>query len=291
MMQSEFPDTVRIRAPAKINLFLQVRGKRPDGYHELVTLMCPVGLYDTLTLCFGARKTTVHCSHPEVPEDDTNLAHRAVDLFAHHMGCAIGVRVTIDKRIPVAAGLGGGSSDAAAVLMAMNRFYGNRFPQGRLMDMGARLGADVPFFIFQQPALATGIGERLTPCPPIAPYRVLLIDPGFCVSTASVFKKLNLALTNCEKVFKNLSFKNYTFDARRHLCNDLETVTASQHPEISAAKSVLLQHGALGAAMSGSGPTVFGLFADREAARLAHGRIGERHARWRLFLVDVLRHG
>lgn len=281
--------TLLIQAPAKINLFLQVTGRRPDGYHELVTLMCPVSLHDTLRVDFGKRGIRVRCSDPRVPEDESNLVHRTAALFAETLNLSEGVHITIEKRIPVAAGLGGGSSDAAAVLKAMNRFFGLPCSGEQLSALGRRIGADVPFFIFGKPALARGIGEILEPYTRLAPLHALLIFPGFGISTAETFKNLNLTLTNCKKIHIDFLFNGGAFDATRHLCNDLETVTAAQHPEIQAAKSSLLGCGALGALMSGSGPTVFGLFTDREQAQHARDTLSADHPRWELFLTDLIR--
>jgi len=281
--------SLRIQSPAKINLFLRIIGKRPDHYHELHTLMCPVSLYDTITLTFGGEKIVAVCTHPDVPEDNTNLAHRAAVVFLKSIGCTDGLHITIDKQIPVAAGLGGGSSNAASVLMALNRRFGNPFDTDRLMEMGRGLGADVPFFIFNKPAVATGIGENLVEFSRLKPYQAVLVYPGFAVSTAEVFKNLNLRLTNPEKILKDSLFINRAFDARSDLCNDLETVTASEYPEIDSIKSLLVRHGAEGAAMSGSGPTVFGLFVDRMVAQNAYGSIQVNHPEWRIFLVGLLR--
>ncbi len=280
-----------VRAPAKINLFLRVKGRRADGYHDLVTLLCPVGLYDTVTLELEKPETTVVCTHPEVPSDGTNLAARAADLFFRESpvgraGVKRGVAISIDKKIPVAAGLGGGSSDAAAVLTALDRWYGNPVSGERLQRMGARLGADVPFFIGGTPALAMGIGDRLSPFRSLPPLHALLVHPPIPVSTAQVYKNLNLALTNCEKVTKNWPLNGQGFDAGRHLCNDLETVTARICPDVLTAKEALLDHGAIGALMSGSGPCVFGLFEDETAAR----RVKEAMplSRWRLYPAPLL---
>ena len=167
------------------------------------------------------------------------------------------------------AGLGGGSSDAAAVFRGLNRLLGYPFQLAELMEMGREVGADVPFFIFGQPALATGIGERLEPYRKLPPYKVLLFYPGVSVSTAEVYKNLDLGLTNCKKKLKDFVLKQRPFDAALHLCNDLETVTLNRYPQVKAAKEALDGRGALGVSMSGSGSTVFALFADDGMARRA----------------------
>ncbi len=260
------PGPMRLQSPAKINLFLAVTGRRPDGYHDLRTLMCPLTLADTVTLAFHGQ-TGVRCDHPDVPEDETNLALRAARAFMAASGRSGPVAIAIEKRIPVAGGLGGGSSNAAAALAGLNRRWGNPLAPDALSRVALSIGADVPFFLFGRPALATGVGERLSNLPNLPFYHVLLVCMPFGVSTASVYKNLKLALTKSEKINKKYPLETWGFDPRRHLSNDLEAVTASMHPEVMAAKSALMAHGAEGAMMSGSGPTVFGLFrSDHEAA-------------------------
>jgi 4-diphosphocytidyl-2-C-methyl-D-erythritol kinase len=258
---------IEIAAPAKINLFLSVTARRPDGYHELETLMCPLGLADHIRLEPGAGRIRVACTDAAVPTDNTNTAYRAAEIFIARLTgrgqpTVNGADITISKKIPVGAGLGGGSSDAAAVIRGLNRFLHQPFGREELMQMALAVGADVPFFICGQPALATGIGERLTPYHHLPPYRVLLNYPGAGVSTAEVYKNLDLGLTNCKKKLKDHFLKQRPFDPSLHLCNDLEAVTLSLHPQVSAARAALAASGALGVSMSGSGSTVFALFAD-----------------------------
>ena len=228
-----------------------------------------------------------HVPHPGVPEDRTNLAWRAADLFFTQLGTPATVRIAIDKQIPVAAGLGGGSSNAAAVLKALNRRYGTPFSHEALMEMGLALGADVPFFIFGKPAIARGVGEKLSPYEGIDPLTVLLIAFDFSVSTADVYKNLNLGLTKCKKINKSSLLKKQDCDVAHYLCNDLETVTTSMHPEISTAKKSLLDQGASGALMSGSGPTVFGLFSDAEKAERAKVSLSKNKKRT-LYLAELM---
>jgi 4-diphosphocytidyl-2-C-methyl-D-erythritol kinase len=281
---------LRILSPAKINLFLHVTGKRADGYHDIVSLMCCISLCDEITLQFGMKGNTVACSHPHVPQNETNLAYRAALAFLNCLdakGERDGVSITINKYIPVAAGLGGGSSNAASVLLGLNHFYGRPFSIKQLMSMGVLLGADVPFFLFQKPAIATGIGETLEAFVGLYPYKILLISPEVSVSTAEIYRKLNLRLTKCKKKLSNTLLKKRSFDVALHLCNDLEAVSASLHPEILSAKEHLLSHGAQGALMSGSGPTVFGLYDDIEKARQAKVALSHK-VDGRLFLADIM---
>ncbi len=282
---------MKILSPAKINLFLQVRGKRPDGYHELFSLMCCITLFDEISLQFGTAETIdIDCSHPGVPADDTNLAHRAASLFQRQMGSAQGLKIHLTKNIPVAAGLGGGSSNAASILLALNTHYGRPFTRKHLMQMGLKLGADVPFFIFQKPAFATGIGEKLEAFEGDLPYHVLLLYPGFNVSTAQTYQNLNLGLTKVEKKPTSNHLKLKRFNPVRHLTNDLEQVTASRYPGIGLAKEKLLKLGAVGALMSGSGPTVFGLFGNAETAETARQALScdQVDQDVKLFLADPI---
>jgi 4-diphosphocytidyl-2-C-methyl-D-erythritol kinase len=279
---------MKILSPAKINLFLHICGKRPDGYHELFSLMCRITLFDEISLQIGIGKTIeIHCSHPDVPADDTNLAHRAASLFQRKLNSAQGVNIHLNKNIPVAAGLGGGSSNAASVLMALNTYYERPFSREQLMEMGLTLGADVPFFIFQKPALATGIGEKLEAFEEGLPYHILLLYQGISISTAETYQNLNFGLTNDQKKPTSNSLKRDRFNPARHLTNDLERVTVAKYPEISLAKEKLLNLGAIGALMSGSGPTVFGLFDNAETAKSAN-QILRADKDFKLFLVDPI---
>ncbi len=285
-------------SPAKINLFLAVTGKRPDGYHELVTLMCPITLADTVTIKRTRRKITVSCSDPDVPEDETNLAHRAARLFwadwtREKKGELFGAHIVIKKRIPVAAGLGGGSSNAATVLLALNRFFGKPYTYQELGAMALNLGADVPFFIFQRPAIATGIGEVLQPVTGIlSGSSIILVHPSIRISTATVYQNLNLRLTKYHQRHKNLDLRVENVlkgispgKIEKYLYNDLETVTAARYPEIEEIKQTLLSLGANGALMSGSGPTVFGLFRDKAVARSVFRHLAGEYP-WNVFQAE-----
>jgi len=284
-----------VKAPAKINLFLRVTGKRPDGYHDLYSLMCPLALYDTLTLKVGGRGIGIVCDHPGVPEDASNLAARSARLFLEtafggKLPPVSGVTIHIEKNIPVGAGLGGGSSDAAAVLTALNDYCGQPLSTPALMGLGARIGADVPFFIFGSPALATGIGDRLDPFPHLTPWTALLVYPNEVVSTAWVYKNLNLRLTKDEKKLSRFHFDGRFFNVDEHLVNDLEAVTERAFPVIKRIKRLLLAHGAAGAMMSGSGSTVFGLFASPEQAISARKVLihNQQSQNWAFYLADLL---
>jgi 4-diphosphocytidyl-2-C-methyl-D-erythritol kinase len=283
----EKKSSLRIFTPAKINLFLQINARRADGYHDLASLMCCISLYDEILVEISDRATSVACSHPGVPQNETNLAHRAATLFLDALKTNAGAKIVLKKNIPVAAGLGGGSSNAAGILLGLNQYFGDPFSRDQLMHMGLSLGADVPFFIFQKPALATGIGEILEAYSGLPSHHILLANPGFTVSTAEIYRNLNLRLTKCKKKLTNALLKNRGFDAALHLCNDLETVTASSYPEIKTLKDQLINCGALGALMSGSGPAVFGLYDDIEKARQAKAALS-RKVDGQLFLAEIL---
>lgn len=278
---------MKILSPAKINLFLHVTRKRPDGYHELVSLMCCLELYDLIEIARGSKGIRVSCTHPQVPDNEDNLVHRAARLFLKHLDAAgekadRNLQIRIEKKIPVAAGLGGGSSNAAAVLLGLNRLYGDPFSVQLLSELALRIGADVPFFIHGRPAIATGVGEHLEPFNRLVTQQVLLVHPQVSVSTAEVYKNLDLGLTKCEKQLNSFLLDKKAFDASLHLCNDLETVSIPRYPEIGAVKEVLLEQGAVGALMSGSGSAVFGIFSDPEAVRRAELYLAEKHG-WQLY--------
>ena len=253
-------------APAKVNLTLRVLGKRPDGYHELDGIMQKLDLYDTLHVERLDRPgVTLRCPASALPEDASNLVHRAASLYLLEAGLEkdAGVSLVLEKRIPVAAGLGGGSSDAAAALLAMDELFQVRALAKRLPALGKELGADVPFFVVSDTTVrAQGIGERMETLQPLRGCSVLLVNPGFFVSTASVFESFRLTKTDKVSSLSD-SYGHESLDAATtELYNDLESVTIEQHPEIEEMKQLLLDSGATGALMSGSGPTVFGIFPD-----------------------------
>jgi 4-diphosphocytidyl-2-C-methyl-D-erythritol kinase len=278
---------MKVLSPAKINLFLQVTGKRSDGFHQLFSLMCCLDLFDIIYLQFGGKKIEIESSDRQIPLDEANIVHKAATLFLKSLKSTDGLNIRIEKTIPIAAGLGGGSSNAASVLIGLNQHYGCPFSRGELMAMGLEIGADVPFFLFQKPAFASGVGEKLEAYPGTLPYHVLLLNPMVEVHTAEVFRNLNLRLTKCKKKITKPSLKQSGFDPSLHACNDLESVTIAKYPVIASLKKQLLKHGALGALMSGSGPTVFGLFSDPHTASEARQAIG-RSIRLNAYLADII---
>ncbi len=276
-------------APAKINLCLHVLGKRPDGYHELLMLMQRVSLFDRVEIALApARETLVHCAGVALASGEENIAARAARLLLKKAGLMRQVSITIDKQIPVAAGLGGGSSDAGAVLLGLNRMLGLGATNEELRNLGRELGADVPFFVFERQAWAAGIGEILEPVPALPRVSYLLVNPGVAVSTAWVYG--NLGLTPPGDMAKLRQFPKTPEELVRLLHNDLEKVTVGRFPELVAIKTRLLDLGAAGALMSGSGPTLFGVFVDHGAAQRARQELQDVTG-WRVYLVEPLDDG
>jgi 4-diphosphocytidyl-2-C-methyl-D-erythritol kinase len=262
---------LQLQAPAKINLILKVLSQREDGYHELETWMKKVGLYDSI----GVKIVTqpgieLCCSSPAIPSDESNLLWRAAALFFKTSSRARGkgVSLYLEKNIPVAAGLGGGSSDAGTLLRGLNGFFGNEFDDETLVELAGSLGADVPFFAIEaQSVLATGVGEKMIPVSAPADCTYLLVNPGIAVSTAEIFAKF--ALTRTDKNSTLTGSRKLDPDTLRvvDLENDLERVTIQLFPVIAEIKAQLQQAGADGVLMSGSGPSVFGVFSDTAERR------------------------
>lgn len=260
----------RIKTPAKVNLFLKVLGKRQDGFHDILSLIQPVSLYDEISLDVSEGEgISVECDHVDVPAGSENLAFRAAEVLLSEVKLRRAVYIKITKKIPVAGGLGGGSSDAAAVLMGLDRLLGLGLGEARLVEMAAKLGSDVPFFILRGPALARGRGEVLERVP-LPPFHYCLVNPGFKVSTAWAYGNLDLTKKGEDNI---LTYSKESLERPENikglLFNDLESVTSRNHPEISRLEEILKGAGALGALMSGSGPTVFDIFADSVAATRA----------------------
>ena len=258
-----------LKAHAKINLALEVLDKRPDGYHEVSMIMQSVSLHDTVTLSLQAANITLSCDRSELLCDNSNLAFRAADLLRREYGIARGVQIELTKRIPLAAGLAGGSTDAAAVLKGLNRLWNMDLPAAELERLAARLGSDVPFCLQGGTSLATGRGEILTALPDFSGYGVVLANPPLAVSTAWVYGNYRSAVGNRRRDVSTLrrSIEQQDFPAvAAALFNDLESVTVPAYPPITALKEQLLQAGAAGVLMSGSGPTVFALTPDPASA-------------------------
>jgi 4-diphosphocytidyl-2-C-methyl-D-erythritol kinase len=258
-------------APAKVNLSLRIVGRRADGYHLLDSLMVPVNLCDELTIeaSHGRLEIVVTCDDPTVPGDETNLAYKAASLFCRETNTPATISLALRKRIPAAAGLGGGSSDAAAVLKGLNVLLSLRLSEDRLGSLGAHLGADVPFFIPCRPAKIAGIGEMLTPVPPLPSRWLVIVVPPFGVSTPWAYRRFD-ELSSPAMLQTNVASQPPTNPwAREFLINDLERAVLPEYPRIERIKEQLLRLGADGALMSGSGSAVFAVFHKRAVAEQA----------------------
>lgn len=260
---------VEFKSPAKINLCLHVLGRYENGYHALAMAMQRVDLCDHIGIRItGSKGVVVHCEGLALLPGEDNIAARAARLLLAEAQTDVGVEIQIVKRIPVAAGLGGGSSNAATVLMGLNDMLALHLDSSRLQRLGAQLGADVPFFVFQRPAWATGTGTELTPLPLLPAVAYLLVNPGIAVSTAEVYQSLQLT-----KGGDLANLPRFSVVTKEELCaalhNDLERVTLARHPLLQQIKQRLLQLGARGALMSGSGATLFGVFDALDQAQSA----------------------
>lgn len=261
------------RSYAKINLTLDVLGKRPNGYHDVKMIMQTVSLFDLVIVDKAYRDITVNTNLKYLPNNDKNIAYKAAQLFQEKTGINGGARIIIHKNIPVAAGLAGGSGNGAAVLCAMNKLYNAQLTVEELCDMGERLGADVPYCIIGGTQLAEGIGEILTPLPPMKKTTVLIVKPPINVSTGSIYEQIDSApiekRPDTAKIAGALRDGD-TAAVAENLCNVMEAVTARMYPVIGGIKNKMLRNGAIGAVMSGSGPSVFGFFDDDEKAKMSH---------------------
>ena len=260
---------LKTSVPAKINLWLEVVRKREDGYHDISTLMLPISVFDHMSIDVQPDEgpISIRCNSCDIPADDRNLAWRAADLYLKHIGKKTGMHINLEKLIPWGAGLGGGSSDAGGVLVALNLFFENTLPPSDLERLAVSLGADVPFFLHSRPALATGIGEKLMFADCTPDYPLLLLKPPVAVPTGWVYQSLKLTKGSPQIKLSSLSECPWQFQDL--IVNDLESVTIQRFPVIADLKQWLIGHGALAASMSGSGPTVFGIFRSREAAEEA----------------------
>jgi 4-diphosphocytidyl-2-C-methyl-D-erythritol kinase len=264
----------RFRAPAKLNILLKVIGRRSDGYHKLVSIMVPVGLFDQLELTLVSQMGVIlSIEGVSLPNGEENIICRAANAFLSKTALSPGVSIKLTKNIPVSAGLGGGSSDAATTLKALNEMGSNPLTFQELADMAVGLGADVPFFLLNRPCIASGIGEILEPIEKWPKFWYIIVVPPFEVSTAWVYRNLKLKLTKKNYNYSMISLKKGLHNIDHFLENDLETVTASHFPIIDSIKGALMNEGAEGALMSGSGPSVFGIFTTKEQALLAKRNI------------------
>ncbi len=255
-------------APAKVNLFLRVLRKRTDGYHDIFSLMQKISLHDELVFSSRSKGIVLHCPDTDLSTDNNNLVVRAAKAIFDYCDYQSGIEITLHKKIPMTAGLGGGSSDAATTFMALNKICSLGLKKNELVKLGAQIGADVPFFIYGNAALAFGIGDKLKQIRNLPPLDLVLIKPSLELSTKMVYQNLNLRLTRGKNNYSIPRILDLS-DIVQGLHNDLESVSLEIYPELADLKKMLLSHGALGALMSGSGPTVFGLFRNEKEAKRA----------------------
>ena len=264
------------QAHAKINLALDVSRKRPDGFHEVSMIMQAISLHDTVSLTLRSSGISLACNRAELPCDGANLAYRAADLLRRECGVRQGIHIQLTKRIPLAAGLAGGSSDAAAVLRGLNELWRLGLKPAELESLAARLGSDVPFCLWGGTVHATGRGEKLEPLPDFSGFGVVLANPPISVSTAWVYGQFqpdswrgNRDIGPIRRAIDKKDFQTVA----ENLFNALETVTIPAYHEIGEIKSAMVKAGAKGVLMSGSGPTVFALTPDLNSARQLAGRV------------------
>lgn len=269
------PRSLEKDSPCKVNLLLNILGRRPDSFHELETVMHPVGICDHLSFSRAGRGIGLACSDPALPADGRNLVHRAAGAFLQAANITEGVRIQLDKKIPLAAGLGGGSGDAAVTLRGLNELFDQPLGPEKLNTLAAALGSDVPFFLQDQPALATGRGEKLTSCAAFPALRgavFLLIHPGFGVSTAWAYQNLarfpdalNGKPGRAQQLVQLLETAGLR-EAAAGFYNSLEAPVLEKYPLLVLFQKFLREQGADAALMSGSGSTTFALLRSRDAA-------------------------
>lgn len=258
--------TIKLNAYAKINLSLDVLRRKSNGYHELAMIMQQISLKDIVTIKENnTNKVEIKCNNPNVPTDSKNIAHKAATLLSERYNKNIGITIDIEKNIPIAAGLAGGSTNAAAVLKGLNEIWNLNLTTQELMDISLELGSDIPFCIMGGTALAKGIGEELTPLKSFKDKHILLVNPDLPVSTADVYKGLDICnikdRPDTDLLIEAIEL-NDEYKLAQNMKNVLESVTIKQLPIIEEIKNMITDQGAIGSLMSGSGATVFGIFKD-----------------------------
>ena len=284
-------DMVTLKALAKVNLGLDVLGRRENGYHDVRMVMQTIYLYDNVTLTKeeepGIRLET---NLFYLPVDENNIAYKAASMLMEEFQIQEGVHITLEKHIPVAAGMAGGSANAAAVLVGMNRLFSLGLSQQELMERGVKLGADVPYCVMRGTVLAEGIGEILTPLSPLPKCYILVAKPNISVSTKTVYEKLDVHEISDHPDIDGILEGLKQQDIRKvaaSMGNVLERVTIDDYPVIEDIKNAMKKAGALNAMMSGSGPTVFGIFEDRKTAREAQMALRKMNIAKQVYLANV----
>ena len=281
---------MKIKAYGKVNISLDVVGKREDGYHLLSMIMQNIDLYDEIEVEKQECGIILECNKSYVPVDNRNLAYKAAEIFKERYDIVDGVKINIEKNIPVSAGLAGGSTDAAAVLKVMNKLFNVNATEEELMELGLKLGADIPYCIHGGTALCEGIGEIITPIKPFRDKIVVLVKPAFGVSTKEVYKNFNLEKVKqhpkTAEIINAIENDDLNFVAS-NMKNLLENVTLRKHKILIKIKEEMNACGAINSMMSGSGPTVFGLFETKAAARKAQDRIRRKALAKQVYVTNV----
>lgn len=273
-------DSIRLKARAKINLGLDVLGKREDGYHEVRMVMQTIGIYDRLILTkIPEEEIRITSNLAFLPVNENNLIYKAIKLLKDEYHFPGGVSVDLNKFIPVAAGMAGGSTDAASTMFGVNRLFGLNLSMGKMMELGVRLGADVPYCVMRGTALAEGIGEKLTRITPVPHMWILIAKPQINVSTRLVYEQLDMGgiqkHPDIDGIIRAIEAQDVVRIAQS-MGNVLENVTVPLYPVIETIKQDMLSHGAINAMMSGSGPTVFGIFPDEQTTLACPGIFKEK---------------
>lgn len=279
-----------IESYAKINLGLDILYKRSDGYHEINTIMQQISLSDTITIREVEEDIVLESNSDNLPLDSTNLVYRAWKILQEKTGIKKGIQISIHKNIPISAGLAGGSSNAAAVLKGLNELWDLKLSEKELMELGVKLGADVPYCIMGGTAFAEGIGEKLTKLKSFSGKFVLLANPGIEISTLEVYNRLKLVGKPQLDIKKIINFieKDDLKSVAENIINVMEKVVIEDHPIISKIKKEMRDCGALGALMSGSGSTVFGLFDDIDKMNDCTIKLKEKLTKGTVFVAETI---
>ncbi|HJP17338.1 MAG TPA: 4-(cytidine 5'-diphospho)-2-C-methyl-D-erythritol kinase [Nitrospinota bacterium] len=279
-----------LKSPAKINLGLKIIKKRDDGYHEIETIFQMVSLFDTLTFRSIQVGIVLKTDRDKLPVGETNLVVKAAKLLQQETGIQKGVEIFLEKKIPVGAGLGGGSGNAAFTLMGLNNLWELHLKKKDLMKLAITLGSDVPFFLSDcSAAIGKGRGEILTPFENRSNIHVVIVSPNIHISTGSIYKEMNLGLTSNSKdinILRSLLVKGRITELGSYLYNDLETVVCKRYPALTEIKKKLINSGAVGALVSGSGSSVFGIYLQQETARKATTKLISKE--WQVFLTETI---
>lgn len=269
---------LKIYSYGKINLYLDIEGKLPNGYHLINTVMQSIDIHDEICIeNYDKNEIIIECSNSNIPVNEKNTCYKAAVLIKEIYHISTGVIIKINKTIPSEAGLAGGSGNSAAVIQGLNVLWDLNLSKNEMLDIGLKIGADVPFCITGGTCLAEGIGEKLTKLKDFVWNDILLVKPEFSMSTAFVYKNLNPDYYNSYKGSKILDYINsedYTNTAHS-TCNTLEKVVEVYHPEINTIKKLMIQNGALASLMTGSGSAVFGLFSNKESLEAAYNKIAD----------------